>query len=321
MRTLCLLALAALLLSGCGEPMLSQADRQATAHPREALSAASRHRRQGDWAAAVKILREAQKRYPDNPRIADALHGLEAAWAQEKQSVRDRILLQQAQSLSRQLPLREALVRLDPEDLAAHTALLALRLRLKDALQTLDTCAANPGQTLTLRRRCAQLALEITPDPARRQRFADLDQRYQARVAGWRKRLAQEAAQKAARHRRALLRQARALVKAGRYHEARPLLEQVLAAEPDNRAGTGLMIQLQTSLEAQVKALLQLGDTLYREGKLRAAIAAWRTVLSLSPEHPEAGAKIQRARHVLEKLERLRQRQGGTGGLSPRSGT
>ncbi len=86
-------------------------------------------------------------------------------------------------------------------------------------------------------------------------------------------------------------------------------------------AGTGLMIQLQTSLEAQVKALLQLGDTLYREGKLRAAIAAWRTVLSLSPEHPEAGAKIQRARHVLEKLERLRQRQGGTGGLSPRSGT
>ena len=110
-------------------------------------------------------------------------------------------------------------------------------------------------------------------------------------------------------------------MKAGRYHEARPLLQEVLAAEPDNRTATGLMIQLQTSLEAQVKALLQLGDTLYREGKLRAAIAAWQTVLSLSPEQPEAGAKIQRARHVLEKLERLRQRQGGSGELSPRSGT
>lgn len=46
-------------LSGCAGQSLTQADREAARHPKQALTAAAVHRRRGDWASAVKILEEA----------------------------------------------------------------------------------------------------------------------------------------------------------------------------------------------------------------------------------------------------------------------
>ena len=302
--------LLAALLAGCTGQALTQADRKAVEHPRQALSAANEHRRKGDWASALKILREAQRRNPDNARLSAALADLEAAWKREKQTLEDRLLLAESRGLSRQLPLLEELARLDPEDLAARTSLLALRLRLQGRARALDRCARHEGQSLSLRRSCAQLALKIAPDPGRRKQFSALEQNYQARVARWRARLALREAEQQARQRRALLEKARGLLDRGKYQAARNLLEEVLAKDSENREATELMIQLQSSLEGQIQALLRVGDALYREGALPAAIAAWQTVLSLAPEQPDARSKIQRARHVLKKLERLRREQG-----------
>lgn len=304
-----LLWLTLVFLTACTGQVLTQADRKATEHPKQALTAASKHRRQGDWAAAVKILREAGKRYPDNPRLGAALANLEAAWKREKGTVRARMLLQESRSLSRRLALLRELARLDPNDLSAQTSLLAVKLRMQNKLPPLDRCAARKDQNLTLRRSCAQLALQIEPEPRRQEAFAGLDRKYQAQVARWRARLARKEAEQQAKRRRALLAKAQELLNSGNYPAARPLLEEVLAEEPDNRRATELMIRLQSSLDGQVDALLKLGDLLYREGKLRAAITAWQTALTLAPGQPDAESKIERARHVLEKLEQLRQQQ------------
>lgn len=305
-----LLSLGIAFLPGCTGKMLSQADRKATEHPKAAISAASKHRRQGDWTAAVKILREAGKRYPDNSRLAAALASLETAWKQEKETLHDRMLLQESRYLRKRLSLLRELTRLDPDDLSAQTSLLAIELRLKNKLPALDECAARKEQNLTLRRSCAQLALRIGPDLKHQHTFAALNRKYQAQVARWRARLARKEAAQKAKQRGALLAEAKKMLDTGHYRAARPLLEDILAEEPDNRAATELMIRLQSSLDGQIKALLQLGDALYREGKLQAAVTAWQTVLTLAPDQPDAGRKIERARHVQGKLEKLRQRQG-----------
>lgn len=178
--------------------------------------------------------------------------GLQAAWAREKESLRDRMLLQDARCLHKQLMLTKELARLDPGELAAQTALLALKLRLRGKLERLGQCAQHTGQSLALRRSCAQIARKIEPDLKRKERFTALDRKYQAQVARWRARNARKEAELGAKRQKTLLSEAQALVQSGRYTTARPLLEELLAADPDNRLATDLMIRLQSGLKGQV---------------------------------------------------------------------
>ena len=103
------------------------------------------------------------------------------------------------------------------------------------------------------------------------------------------------------------VRSARDLVKQGEHFKALQLLEQVLAEEPGQLEAQELLFQVQGHLERQTNILLHAGDTLYRDGKIEAAMNNWRAVLKINPELEVAREKIQRAQKVLDNLQLLRE--------------
>jgi hypothetical protein len=58
-----------------------------------------------------------------------------------------------------------------------------------------------------------------------------------------------------------------------------------------------------------VDALVKLGDQLYLEEQLNAAVATWEAALGLKPGDEEIVARIDRAKNVLVKLDELRREQ------------
>ncbi|MCB1727706.1 MAG: hypothetical protein KDI22_09775, partial [Gammaproteobacteria bacterium] len=113
------------------------------------------------------------------------------------------------------------------------------------------------------------------------------------------------------RHQRAkaLLGQAKAAIDASDYRRALDILDKVAQLQPDNREVSGLQQKALAIISPQVDALVKLGDHLYLEEQLDAAVATWQAALTLTPGDEEIAARIERAKTVLTRLDALRLQQ------------
>jgi tetratricopeptide (TPR) repeat protein len=64
---------------------------------------------------------------------------------------------------------------------------------------------------------------------------------------------------------------------------------------------------LRAGIEKLSTILMEKGLIEYRKGNLEAAIAAWKSILSYDPAHPEAARSVQTASTQLENLKKLGQ--------------
>ena len=62
-------------------------------------------------------------------------------------------------------------------------------------------------------------------------------------------------------------------------------------------------------ISPQVEALVKLGDHLYLDEQLEAAVATWQAALSLKPGDEAILARVDRAETVLTRLDDLRRQQ------------
>ena len=72
---------------------------------------------------------------------------------------------------------------------------------------------------------------------------------------------------------------------------------------------SGLQQKALAIISPQVDALVKLGDHLYLEEQLDAAVATWQAALTLTPGDEEIAARIERAKTVLTRLDALRLQQ------------
>ncbi len=72
------------------------------------------------------------------------------------------------------------------------------------------------------------------------------------------------------------------------------------------------MQKLDSTLKQQAEILFSVGDQLYRDGQLEQAVAVWQSLLKLTPDNTSVKARIERAEHVLNKLQALRKEQADT---------
>jgi tetratricopeptide (TPR) repeat protein len=181
---------------------------------------------------------------------------------------------------------------------------------LRARVPALTECAERQvGDAPALAKRCYRLAVDLAQDAALEERLAAVREQIKEgeQLAEERRR---QRAEKARQQRaKELLEEARAAIDASDYRRALNILEEVADLQPDNPEIGAMARDAWSMLSPQVEALVKLGDHLYLDEQLDAAVATWQAALNLKPGDEEIVARITRARTVLKRLDDLRHRQ------------
>jgi tetratricopeptide (TPR) repeat protein len=103
----------------------------------------------------------------------------------------------------------------------------------------------------------------------------------------------------------ALYRHGRALLQNRQYDESYRALTQLVRLSPDYQDGGRLLAQARARV---IERHYSEGIRLYREEKLPEAIAQWRQVLEVDPQHANARRHIEQAERLLRGLDQRKRR-------------
>ncbi len=306
-----------LALAGCTTQISRNTVTDEPVSPEGVIIEAKSLRDRGDWLAAIDILKRARDRYPQSAQLAQALEQLDTAWKYEKRSLEDQVLVLDSKGLIQKQALLERLQSLGGPDYLLKSRLLFWRQFMNTKYADLLACAHfHQQRNLWLSRRCLELAYQIRPSEQLQQELAAV----QAKIDNWKDRAERKRRKKGKQESRKrteqLLEQAKGVMAHGDHGRAIRLLQQADRLNPGNRKIQELMGRAQSELDRQAAALLRLGDRLYREERIDSAVAIWEAAFKLTPGNEEIRGKIDRARRVLDKLQRLKQGIDATDGAS-----
>jgi len=315
-----LVLLLAVVFSGC-TALRSSENQNPLPHPasaEEALQRVNAFARQGRWGDAVKTLDIAIRRFPGEPGLLTRKQSVLAQQERQRRYLADRILVSDAENQARQIILLEKLSLVDAESLVLLSRRLYWQEKLNENLERLVECAEfHAGYKTTLARKCYELADEQKPSSEGLQIRLDKVERklrsIESEIAAKRRAKAQKKRQEKVK---ALLMEARQAIGNNFHSKALNILDQAHELEPDNIEVDALRQQARSMLKPQVEALIKVGDRLYLNDQLSAAVVTWQAALTLAPNDEEILARIERARSVMQRLETLREQQKDTPGGS-----
>jgi tetratricopeptide (TPR) repeat protein len=326
-NALCLLLLTLGLMSGCAvlEPQDDSVPAliKPPADAEEAVLIARDLARRGRWSAAIALLEEARLRYPQEPGLVDEQQALQERWVVERRSIEDQLMVGDVENLQRRIGLLEQLSRAEPNDLVVASRRIYWKEVLAGKVQQLTDCAeTHAAAKPPLSQRCYEQAVMVGGGPDIELRLAAVHaQLHASEQAATERRRVRQARERQARA-KVLLDEAKAAIDAHDYRRALDTLAQVETLQPDNAEVIGLKQEAWSMISPQVEALVKLGDHLYLDEQLEAAVATWKAALNLKPGDEELQARIDRAKTVLDRLDSLRQRQrarqeGGQAAVEP----
>ncbi|WP_078118909.1 tetratricopeptide repeat protein [Thiosocius teredinicola] len=267
-------------------------------------------RRDGRWADALAMLKEAKTAYPESAEIAKLYDDLASERDVIARQIRDQIMVSDAENFKSKIDLLDQLALVDADSLFATSRRLYWKEKLGDQEESLTACGEEHAKTQpVLARRCYALAVEIAGTPELKDRLAAVNATLRASENNAAKRrIAVEKQDRQARGKE-LLESARAAIEAREYRKALDILDKVAQLQPNNREVSGLQEKAWSMISPQVEALVKLGDHLYLDEQLNAAVATWQAALSLKPDDEDILARIERAKNVLSRLDELRKQQ------------
>ncbi|MCG6966048.1 MAG: hypothetical protein LJE59_06035 [Chromatiaceae bacterium] len=310
---LCLTAMA-LLLAACAGPDTRSTAQAPVGRPAasadEALASARDLAQRGQWSQSIAGLDAATRQFPEDATLAEERGRLAARWEQEQRALEDQIVVADAENQYNKIALLEKLVRAQPDDLYAASRRLYWKEALAAKLEPLTKCAeAHVVSRPELAQRCVAVASQIPAGGAIDQRLARVTKQLKASesLAAERRRLAEEKERQA--RVKALLDGAKKAIDERDYRGALDTLDKVAAIQPNNKELAGLREQAWSMITPQVEALVKLGDNLYLNEQLGAAVATWQAALTLKPGDEDILARVERATTVLNRLDELRHQQ------------
>ncbi|MDJ0739258.1 MAG: hypothetical protein QNJ91_06050 [Gammaproteobacteria bacterium] len=314
---LALLALGAVLLAGCAglgdglQPAEPLAEPPASAA--EALAVARDKAKGGHWVEARRYLASASLTVDDAAAMAAAQATLEAEWEREERALEDRILVGDAENLKRKVGLLEQLSNAQPDDLVLTSRRLYWKEALGGKTQALLGCAeVHVADRPQLAKRCFEIVAWLPAEPAIEQRLAVVDAQLRTIASANAERRKERAERERQARAKVLLKDAKTAIEAHDYRTALDMLDEVGRLQPNNAEVAGLREEALSMLSPRIEALVKLGDHLYLDEQLEAAVATWQAALTLKPGDEGIVARIDRAKNVLEKLARLREQQRDT---------
>ena len=285
---------------------------QPPASPAEALERAEDLANGGRWSEAIGLLELASFRFPFNSDVSSGLADMQDQWAQKKRVLQDQLMVAEAESERGSVGYLDALCLAQPQDIVLAAQRDELTVSLNAKLDGLIACSEVHmiGDT-ELARRCYRVALELPGSVDSDRRLEKVASRLQAQEDQAKKQRRKAAAQKRQYRFSAQLAKAQDAIDARDYRSAFDRLDKAAELEPDNPELTAMRAELWAIVTPQVDALVKLGDQLYLEEQLDAAVATWEAALGLKPGDEEIVSRIERAKSVLGKLDELRRQQNG----------
>lgn len=266
--------------------------------------------RAGRWSAALALLDAATQRFPGDPEVLDLRAQLAADYAAWQRLLEDQILVADAEHLQARSALVERLAVADPGDLLAQSRRLYWKELLAAEVNDLADCAERQvAAQPELAQRCYAALAGVPLDAATERRLAVVEDQLRTREdrAVELRRAAAERRRQA--RLRKLLGEAREAIGHNDFRGALDTLSQVERLQPNHPELPALQQAASRQIEPQVEALVRLGDQLYLDEQLEAAVTAWQAALTLRPEDGAIASRIERADIVLRRLEALRLRQ------------
>lgn len=283
---------------------------KAPASVAEAVDIAQDLANRGRWSEALAMLDAASRRFTSDKTLADERTRMQMRWERQKRILEDQILADDAENQQRKIELLERLSLAEPDNLIVISRRIYWKEILAGKIEPLTQCAERHAKGApALARRCFRVASDIPADQKFEQRLAKVNDQLRANedIAAER-RAAREQKERNARV-RVLLDNAKTAIEGHDYRRALDILGEVEELQPNNLEVAGLQKEALSMINPQVEALVKLGDHLYLDEQLQAAVATWRAALGLKPDDPEIIARIDRANNVLDRLDALRRQQ------------
>jgi tetratricopeptide (TPR) repeat protein len=287
-----------------------QLDSAAELASTDTLSAADKLAAEGRWSEALALLESAAKARPGEPALEVRRAAMQARWERQKRVFDDQIMVGDAENQSDKIAILEKLARAQPGDLVVTSRRIYWKEVLASRIEALTACGEyHVNSDTALARRCFQLASGMDAPAETEQRLAVVGEelRMSEALAAERQRARLE--QERQRRARRLLEEAKAEIEARDYRRALDVLATVAKLQPDNAEVIGLQETAWSMISPQVEALVKLGDHLYLDEQLEAAVATWQAALSLKPGDEAILARVDRAETVLTRLDDLRRQQ------------
>ena len=264
----------------------------------------------GRWSEAIAVLDAASQEFPDDTGFASQRDALIDRWQREERRLEDLILVGTAENQKATITLLEKLSRAEPGNLIVMSRRIYWKEALASKVERLTECAeVHVSSSSELARRCLDLAADLasTPDVERRLAGVSEQLRVSESIAAERRRTREQKERE--RRSKALLDDAKAAIDARDYREALDILDKVARLQPGNSEVVGLQQEALSMISPQIEALVKLGDHLYLDEQLDAAVATWQAALTLKPDDEAIVARIERAKTVLDRLDTLRLQQ------------
>lgn len=303
-----------LLLAGCSavtdRPAPGAALIKPPATATEAIGIAQDMVRRGRWSDGIAVLDAAAQRFGDDPAVLAERQRLQALWEHVRRTLEDELLVGDAEAQHNKIVLLERYSLAEPDNLVVTSRRIYWKELLAGKLEPLTACGERHAATnAALARRCYQVASTIAATPDVERRLAGIDEQLRANeeIAAQRRRMNEQRERQA--RARVLLDNAKRAIEDRDYRRALDILQNVAQLQPSNREVAGLQQQALSLLGPQVEALVKLGDHLYLDEQLEAAVATWQAALDLAPDDADILARIERAKNVLDRLDALRRQQ------------
>lgn len=273
--------------------------------------------KQGKWAAALDSYDEALDRLPDSVLLKDGLAQLHRRQARELEQLELQRLLDHGNWLKQTLPTFRDISRVDPRSGSAQRRLEEVQREaevLADEL-TLNGNRALANNQLDQAEELLSLADDLSDAPAIKESLKKLQQQQSdsARKARSERQRRLQRQQEAERSRQqtieALLTEFDRAFEKREFNQARLHLQALADHNLETNRYRTLQQKLSRAVAQESSRLFNLGVNAYSRGNFEQAAASWREVLALQPDHKQAQENLQRAERVLDKIERLKQKQ------------
>jgi tetratricopeptide (TPR) repeat protein len=278
--------------------------------PDEAIAQAERLVDEGRWGDAIKLLEVTGGRNPGSRELDMNLERMRKGWSDREHTLNDLILIYEADALQKKIPILEKLVKASPDSYFLQPRLTLARQLASSKVGDLLACGSfQMERNLRLAKLCLGLAQKIEPGTQTDRLAAMVIAREKAQ---------QKAVEQQRRHREdttrarqleQLLEEAELESGQGNHYGAKILLGRAAALSPASPAILRRIEESQTRLNQQADVLAGVGDRLYREEQIEAAVAAWKSALHLVPDRVDIATKIKRALVVQRRLQENRRQQ------------
>ena len=266
-----------------------------------------------DSASRISLLDKALQKYPGSDVLRQQHRVHLKQHLRRIRKLDAEALLVRAQQLYNKLPLHEQDARKSPINFSAHYKLKNMRDEIADMHNRLMAMAGLlvDDKELALANRCVTQARQFPADQASLDKLKVLQQKINAELQNISEQNVKRLSLKKQSDSKKLQRNIKQAIDTGELVTAGKLLTRLGKLEPDSPVYLRLKLQHHEKVSVIVKESITRGNSLYRQENISQAKRVWEDALMLDPGNKTLQTSILRAKHVLNKLKKLRQQQNG----------